>query len=176
MWCNTKKTYGSVAKIFHWLMAALILFLLGLGWFMTGAPALRLHQLFGLLALFLFFLRWSWKLCNPRPRLPATVSRLKANLAKTVQIFLYIGMCVMPFSGWAMSTAFGWGPHLGHLRLTLLFLGAHPSYGNFFQILHQTLAWILMGLISVHVLGVLQHRWIDKNWCVLRRMLPNFKK
>lgn len=74
---NTKESFGLVAICLHWLMAFLIIGLLILGLYMVELPIslqkLKLygwHKEYGLLVLFLFFLRLSWRILNTTPELP----------------------------------------------------------------------------------------------------------
>ena len=67
--------YGLISIIIHWLSALLILFLFGLGIYMTGlgyyddwyhkGPAL--HISLGLIVLLLMLVRVTWRILNPTP-------------------------------------------------------------------------------------------------------------
>ncbi len=96
---NTPKQYGSITKIFHWTIALLIIGMLCLGFFMSG-PIVNVHKLVGLLILVLVAARLIWKLFNPQPTLPETVSHLEKIAARSVQGLLYLCMFGMPLSGW----------------------------------------------------------------------------
>ena len=82
MWGNSRVRYGAVAMALHWLLAALILFMLALGLFMTSLedtdprtfPLFQLHKSIGLTILMLSFVRLGWRLANPAPALPTAMS------------------------------------------------------------------------------------------------------
>ena len=173
---NSSERYGSVAKFFHWLIALLIFTMLFLGYLMQGLAVVNVHQIIGLTILTLVACRLIWKLFNPYPQLPPTVSKIEKIGAKTAQAGLYICMFGMPLSGWTLSTAFGTIPHIGNIMLPAPWIGNNQALGHFFQSIHNTLAIVLMALIFMHVMGALKHQFIDKDPTVLKSMLPSFKK
>src|SRR5258706_16472749 len=75
---NTGTAWGSVAKLFHWLGALLIFFLIAHGWWVTHlAPRAGrleqygLHATVGYYLLLLIALRLVWRLAHPGPAPPA---------------------------------------------------------------------------------------------------------
>lgn len=172
---NTLQNYGSLSKFFHWTIALLIIFMLFLGFLMVGQKILTLHQLTGLTILTLATFRLIWILSNPHPRLPPDVTRFDKVLARSVQGLLYVCMFGMPLSGWAMSTAFGFNPHIGNFYLPMPGIPNDQSLGLIIKNIHNTMALVLIGLIALHIAGALKHYFIDKDG-VLESMLPRFKK
>ncbi len=169
---NTGAYYGSLSKFFHWIIAFLILCMLPLGYLMSGHTLMTVHKLTGLFILTLAALRLIWILLNPHPRLPATVSRLEKIAARAVEGLLYLCMFGMPLSGWAMSTAFGYFPMIGGVALPMPFVPVDHDFAMTFENIHGTLALILIGLISLHILGALKHYFFDKDQ-VVQNMLPS---
>jgi cytochrome b561 len=166
---NTKEQYGSINKFFHWTMAFLIITMLCVGFFMSG-PIVNIHKLTGLLILTLVALRLIWKLLNPVPELPETISRFEKILARSAEGFLYLCMFAMPLSGWAMATSFGYSPHLGSFYFPMPGISVDKTNAYFFKSIHDTLAWVFIGFISLHILGALKHLIIDKDSRVLKSM------
>jgi cytochrome b561 len=79
---NTSTTYGSIAKFFHWTIAAIVILMLCFGPFMDDitskairSPVITFHKLTGLAILLLVVLRLLWTLYNPKPQLPINASR-----------------------------------------------------------------------------------------------------
>ena len=175
MLTNTREIYGSISKFFHWLIALLIITMLFLGFLMIGQKAVNLHQLTGLTILALAAFRLIWSIFNQHPRLPNTVSTLEKIAARGVQGLLYLCMFGIPLSGWAMSTAFGFAPHIANMNLSMPGIPIDQQLGSFLETVHNTLAFVLIALISLHILGALKHQLIDKDSQVLRSMLPSFK-
>src|SRR5881396_4383322 len=74
---NTADSWGAPAKLFHWLMAALIIAQIALGvmaasWRVSPAKIELFfwHKSTGMLILALVALRLLWRLANPTPLLP----------------------------------------------------------------------------------------------------------
>ena len=74
--------YGPTAKVFHWVIVALLIVQLPLGWLMPGvrrgmAPgtAMSLHISIGMTVLVLIVLRFVWRLTHPVAPLAAARCR-----------------------------------------------------------------------------------------------------
>lgn len=171
---NSDTTYGSVAKFFHWLIALLIIIMLFVGYFMGdwGVMAVYdLHKMTGLFILLLVILRIIWVLRNPRPSLPLSVTRFERIASRIVQGLLYLSLLIMPLSGWAMSTAFGYFPHLGPWVFPMPFIPIDQSLASVFAEIHEITAYFLIAFICLHALGAFKHHFVDKDE-VLNNMLP----
>ena len=88
--------WGAVTRLLHWGMAALILFQLGLGIWMTRAPDLlarfawtQTHKSWGTVIFALALLRLGWRLANPTPPLPATMPAWQRRAARASHAALY---------------------------------------------------------------------------------------
>jgi cytochrome b561 len=81
---------------------------------------------------------------------------------------MYLVLFVMPLSGIAMSQA---GGHpisvFGWLTLPEM-IGKNPEIGKIAAIIHQTTAWILIALISVHILAAFYHQFCRKDYLLTR--------
>ena len=177
IWRNTEGQYGAVAKGFHWTIAILIITILAIGLIMVdmdkgpGKFALfRWHKSLGITVLGLAALRVLWRFSNIQPLKMVSHAAWEKFLAGVTHFLLYFCMFAMPLSGWLMSSAKGikvsaWGLVLPDL------IGVNKPLGNLFNDFHVTTAWILMGLIGLHVAGALKHHVIDRD-DTLRRMLP----
>src|SRR6266446_1909482 len=101
---NTADSWGAPAKLFHWLMAALILAQIALGvmaasWRVSPAK-LELffwHKSTGMLIL---ALRLLWRLANPAPELPAGMAAWERTAARLGDVLLYVLMVALPVTGW----------------------------------------------------------------------------
>ncbi|WP_448657338.1 cytochrome b [Sphingomonas sp. CJ99] len=172
---ESSRRYSRVAQAFHWAIAAAILVNLPLGLFsdalapVTG-PVMPLHKSIGLTVLALSVARLGWRIANPAPPLPATVSAAERRLAGAVHAFLYALMILVPLSGYAMSSAgnrpldwFGLFPvpKLPVVRDTPLYDVAHEG--------HELLGLALGALAIGHILAALRHQWLLKDG-MLKRM------
>lgn len=175
---NTPDSYGSVAKAFHWAVAALVLGLLGVGLWMTDLPKdpfrLRvygLHKSFGMLVLMLVLARLAWRFTNPVPRLPEGLPRLAVWGARAGHFALYACMFAMPLSGWLMSSAAGYPVAFFSAFTWPDLIAANPEWRPVFRAAHEWIAYALMGLIAAHVGAALWHHFARRD-NVLKRMLP----
>ena len=75
---NTKKSWGSVSRAFHWVLGILIIGMLGYGYWMNHFAARpdrffhrSVHADIGYVVLLMLVLRIVWRIFNPSPPLPA---------------------------------------------------------------------------------------------------------
>ena len=188
MWGNSTYRYGAVAMTLHWLLAAMILFMLGLGPFMTSLdeadprtfPLFQLHKSIGLTILMLSLARLGWRLTNPVPALPSGMSVPERFAARAVHVLFYVLMIAIPLIGWAtVSSAalavptmwfglFEW-PHIPFLA-DLPRADKRVIEGPL-AVTHAVLAFSMLALVVLHVAAALKHQFRDRD-DVLKRMLP----
>jgi len=180
---NTTERWGSVAKTFHWVIVGLIItqFVLAtraenlpLG--MAKLVTLARHKSFGITILVLAVLRLLWRLYNRHhsPPLPPDLKPWERGLAHLSHHGLYFLLFAMPLTGWAMSSAKNY-PVSWFNQVTLPnFVAPDESLFNVLVATHSVLAWSLVALAGLHVVGAMQHHFIRKD-AVLRRMLPFVK-
>jgi cytochrome b561 len=169
---NSLNTYGSIAKILHWTIGILIIFMLFLGYLMKGLTLLNYHKLVGLVILALVVLRVLWRLSNKQPTLPASMPFYEKFMANLVHYLIYICILAIPLSGWAMATSANWLPHIGSVSFAMPFIPISTAVNNIALLIHNTLVKVIIGLLFLHILGALRHHFIIKD-NILRRMLPN---
>lgn len=175
---NSKTTYGSVAKFLHWLIFILIIAMLTIGFLMDGiqdkalkGQIINLHKLTGILILILMVLRVTWALTNPKPMLPMGTPRWQKWAERVVHFLIYAVLIVMPIAGWVMSVAAGYLPHLFGFKFALPVVPLDKKLSDQAYDVHSYLAYVLIALISIHVLAALYH-YIVKKDDVLQRMMP----
>lgn len=170
--------YALIAITLHWVMAALLLFMIWLGWNMDDHEArYQLHKSVGILLLFLTVVRVIWRAMNPPPPLPEEMPAHEKLASHLVHMAFYGLMIVLPLAGWLLvstskfkvpTVLFGtisW-PHLpapDFLRGDL----AHAILEN----IHSKGAWVLIILLGLHVAGAVKHE-IGGEEGVLKKMLP----
>jgi cytochrome b561 len=180
-----------VAIVLHWLIAAAILVMLGFGFYLARMPQsdprlfplVQLHKSIGLTILVLSLVRLVWRLINPVPPLPATLSPAMKFAARTTHVLLYVLIITISLSGWAYVSAsplgfptrwfglFRW-PHLPFLA-TLPRVEKLHIVGGLFS-LHAWLALATALLLGLHIGAALMHHFLLRD-DVLRRMLPRTK-
>ncbi len=131
----------------------------------------ELHKSIGVLVLILVGLRIFNRIIKGTPALPNSLSVIEKNLAHLVHFALYALMIVVPLSGYLMSNSYGYPVHFFGIEMPML-TSKEIDQGKFFSEVHESSAFIMLGLITLHILGALKHRFFDKPESdVLKRML-----
>ena len=178
--------WGWVSRALHWTMAALILFQLGFGLYMTQlVPDLlrrftltQTHKSWGTVIFALALVRVAWRLANrTRPPLPAAMPRWQVRAARASHALLYLFMFVMPLSGWILASA---SPVQDLLGMQNLVFGRLPLPDPFVpgvesieaaaQRVHASAAIGLALVLALHAGAALKHQFVDRD-ALLARML-----
>lgn len=153
------ESYDRVARILHWLVAALVLVQFATGWswgfFERGTEGrfylFRVHLFCGYAVLALALIRIGWRATHKAPPLPDGMSRPLAIAAHATHGLLYLAILVQPILGAVTTTALG--KQLGTGRV------------------HVVLAFVIAGLVALHVAAALWHQLVRRDGLMLR-MLP----
>lgn len=162
---NTTSSYGSVAKFFHWLIFVLLVGMLIYGFLLDDFSkevkplTYNIHKLIGLTILVLMVLRLGWRLINPKPTLIRDMPEWQRRVERLVHQLMYLFIIAMPIAGWVGSSAAGHPPHLGEYSLGLP-IEKSETVDNVAFWFHNNIAWVIIGLITVHVLAAIYHQWI----------------
>jgi cytochrome b561 len=172
-----RKSYGGIAKIFHWLIFLLLAAQYAVGSIMPHIGRKTLnegwvnwHLSIGAAILFVILLRLIWRLLFP-VTLSAAMPRWESALAYATHLILYALVLVMTLLGWAAANARGWDVKLfGVVTLPALAPNG-SSWGHEAGDIHNVLVYVLLGFIILHVAGALYHHYILRDR-MLQRMLP----
>jgi cytochrome b561 len=179
MFKSNVSRYTAVAIALHWAIATLIIFMIWLGWNMEdNETRYQLHKSIGITILLLTVARVLWRMLNPPPALPAEMKPLEKKASHYVHVGLYALMILMPLLGWALvsSSKFqvptvlfgtvGWPnlPFLSGLR-------GNELAQTILETMHSKGAWVIIGLLVLHVGGALKHEFSAEEG-VLKRMIP----
>ena len=173
---NDANTWGLVARLFHWLSALAILFLVGYGFWMTHLVerAGRLghyqtHSLIGWYVLLLIALRLVWRAGNPVPGLPADLPGWERATARAAHWALYALMLLVSISGWMVADTFR-QPIEGTLfgAIPVPHLVTSRAYRDVFEGTHMILSYALLALVAVHAASALRHHLGRRNRVLLR--------
>ena len=175
---NTAQKYGSVTKYLHWIITLAIVTQLFLVWsreFITNKSLsiefILLHKSLGMVILMLVILFLCWHLMNRKPAYPVKMARWEKIAAHSIQGVMMLLLLAMPITGWMMATAASKNVNLfGMGIIPMPGIPVSSSLAGFVKDLHETLAWVLVGAIVIHIGAALKHHFIDKN-DVLRKML-----
>lgn len=167
--------YSFIAIILHWMMAALLLFMIWLGWNMEGHEArFQFHKSIGITLLILTVARVLWRVFNKPPPLPADVRARDKLLSELVQFGFYALMILIPLGGWAMVSSSPFQvPTVLYEAISWPDLPLPRSEGLYrtTSFLHENGAKLLLVLLALHVAGALKHEISDESG-VLKRMVP----
>jgi cytochrome b561 len=167
--------YAWPAVALHWVMALLVLGMLGLGLYMgtlsegpERSSLIALHKSIGLTLALLLLLRIAWRASHPAPAYPAVMPAWQQRLARANAVALYVFLALQPLSGYLSSSFSGYKtrwfgiplPHWGWESLPL-----NAVFNSF----HVASSRVLMILISLHLAGVAYHAVVRRDG-VVRRM------
>ncbi|WP_206431217.1 cytochrome b/b6 domain-containing protein [Sphingomonas sp. ABOLE] len=175
--------YPLPMRMLHWMRAALLLGLVALGWTMTSLPdslpakfawMYPLHKELGVLAFVAGSIAPAIRLRSALPPPPAGLSKAERTLSAIVHHALLALAMLVPLMGYAMSSSFAQSDGIPFFGLDLPEL--LPKNDRAFAVFawaHKTLAYALLALVALHVLGVIKHRFLDRgrDTNVLPRML-----
>ena len=164
------KTYAFGSKLFHWLVALIVLIMLSGSFFLGDLPetikptAIMIHKSLGLTVLCLMILRVCWIIHSGKPALPPTVPLWERYFSHIVQYSLYCFLFLMPLCGWVMSVAAAKPPsYFGLFKVPLPWITPNKPLAQWMFSAHQTIAWIIIALLCLHIAGALKHYFMDKD-------------
>lgn len=173
-----KQHQERVTRAIHWSVAALVIFLLALGFYMTNTESFGyypLHKSLGVIALMAVIARLYWRIKHPwSSSMKGTGKEKTVKIAHTALIVLLV---LMPITGMCLSGFGGYGVKLFGLELIA---SNYDEAGNavpfnafladFGYAAHEIVGYVLSALIVLHVLAALKHHLIEKD-NTLTRML-----
>lgn len=183
-----RERYSAVAVVIHWWSALFILANLVLGHLMEWLPVsarpvlMPLHAWIGVSVLLLTLSRIGARFAKPPPPDAFAYRQWERWLARAVQLCLYLSMLVLPILGYCILSANPpnplrqlsfWG--IGHIPWLDMLSSMERTRQ---KTLHDELidwhafgAWLLVGLLALHIAGVLKHRFLDGRGILYRMLL-----
>ena len=171
---NNKSKYGLLSKLFHWLTAAVLIIQVPLGFYLvdldfdqTRIDIENYHILFGLIIFYVTLIRLIFKLLTPTPDFKGNTFPGQKFIAKLNHLLLYLTLLTVTSSGILKKLFNG-------ESLVIFFKKINLAY-NFdlseqFYSIHVLANYMLIGLIILHILAVLFHKFLLKE-NILRRIL-----
>lgn len=170
-------SYGTTAKVFHWLIVVLLMVQYPVGWLMPDihpgtrpGDAMMFHVSFGIIILALIVMRFFWRTTHPvapESSLPAW-QRLTSE---AVHWLLYALVLATTLSGWLLASQRGWSISFFFLvSLPMLTSQNSPIAGSIGE-WHAAIEWALLVAIGVHVAAAMAHMYIYRDE-IVQRMLP----
>jgi cytochrome b561 len=172
-------SYDRVAQAVHWLVAALAVTVIWLGWGIAWAPRntprrdlfVLIHESVGLtiLAAMVFRAWWRWR--HPPPPLPPTLARHEAALAHLTHLTLYVLLLVMPVAGYLNIAAAGHAVNFFGIVPMPPLLPENARLSQAAIAIHLAGQYPLYFFVALHIAGALFHGFVRRDG-VVERMLP----
>jgi superoxide oxidase len=174
---ESRRRFDIVTIGLHWATVTLIAGLFGSAWLLLAsdrehaAILLTVHRSLGVVTWAVAIVRLGWRLSYAYlPPFPQNMPKVQRRLAKTSEYGLYALLLLQPLTGLAQSLTRGRHFMLFAWQVPKVMAGDKPLTMLFHQI-HTLSAWVLLGLIGLHILAALFHRFVLRDE-VLQSMLP----
>ena len=172
--------YSRVAVWLHWIIAALVVVNLLLGFFREDferpvrAVLMGWHKSIGFTVIALTLARILWRLTHRPPAFDAAMKGWEVGLARLVHGLFYVLLLAIPLSGWLIvstgerinPTSFYWLFDIDPLPVT-----PGEALHEFAEEVHKLLGYAMLGLIALHVGGAIKHH-LDGHGHLIGRMAP----
>ncbi|HEX8126514.1 MAG TPA: cytochrome b [Allosphingosinicella sp.] len=172
--------YSRAAVWLHWILAALIVVNLLLGFFHeefarpVRSTMMGWHKSLGLTVIALTLVRILWRLTHRPPPFDPAMKGWEVAVARLVHGLFYLLLLAIPLSGWLLvssgqkvnPTNFYWLFKIGPLPVT-------PGEGlhEFAEEAHELLGYAMLVLLLLHVGGAIKHH-LDGHRHLIGRMVP----
>lgn len=176
---NSSQSWGLVARLLHWLVAAMIVGQLITGWLAenttdrdAGLILLRNHFQFGVILTGFIVMRVLWRLSNRSPQPPQGEPLWRERAAQVVHGLIYIVLIILPVAGYIVMV---------HMKVDMTVFGLFSVPTLFTPpvederlwagawYVHYFAGWTLAGLIGLHVAAALFHQFVLRDG-LIRRM------
>lgn len=172
------RRFDAVTIALHWTTVVLIVGMFASGFSIGLASShaqeerfLYVHRSLGVLTWLTAFARIGWRLGYARlPAFPPAMPRFQQSLARISEYGLYALLLTQPLTGLAQSLTRG-RPFPVLAWQAPAIMAKDKGLTHVFHQIHETSAWLLLGLIGLHILAALFHRLVIKDE-VLQSMLP----
>jgi cytochrome b561 len=195
---SAAQSWDPVAKLLHWLILAMIVVEVPVGYLMTSlyGPGLKhedvrpvaqlmgqIHHTNGFFILFLVAVRLAWRSTHAAPAWPTGMAVAQQRSARLTQGLLYLLLLALPLSGWSALSVLADSAAFGKTQIWFFasddlvprLLAARPwnapdGYG-FYAKFHR---WFIYGgaaLLVAHIAAALWHHFVRRDG-VLGGMWP----
>jgi cytochrome b561 len=163
-------------RILHWLMAVMVLTMLGIGVAMVASLGdyhrlVSIHRPLGIAILILVVIRFVNRQFSTLPPFPASMSSRERSIAHASEVLLYSLLFVLPLIGWGMLSAARFPIVLyGPLHLPPILPHSVTLYA-FLRRTHTVLAYLLFLAFIAHFGAILFHTLVVRDGLFSRMAL-----
>ncbi|MGA7622548.1 MAG: cytochrome b/b6 domain-containing protein [Candidatus Acidiferrales bacterium] len=160
--------FPALMRILHWLMAAMVLTMLGIGVAMVASLGdyhhlVSIHRPLGIAILILVVIRWVNRQFSTLPPFPPTMSSQERSVAHASEVLLYTLLFVLPLVGWGMLSAARYPIVLGGSLHLFPILPHSVMLYAFLRRTHTVLAYLLFLAFIAHFGAVLFHTLVVRD-------------
>ena len=170
--------YSRGAIWFHWIIAALVVANLLIGFFHEDFDKaartwmMFFHKSFGLTVLALSLGRLIWRLRHRPPAFDPVLRAWERSLARATQWLFYALMIAIPLTGWLLVSSAGRATsYFGLFEIGALPVAQGDAAKDGWESVHKNLGIAMITLIALHVAGALKHHF-EGHKHLIGRMAP----
>lgn len=176
-WRDSKSSYGWISILLHWLSGLAVIALWLTGDLVQGASyeeSVRLRILHVSIALAVYpliIIRIVWRLLKGHPRISGR-SRFAHISAKIVHHLMFLALLVMVVSGPLVILGAGQAFYLFGVKFVLNPSESMQGLSVVARYIHGVFAYLLGGLLLVHVSAAFKHMMFDEDDAFIRILFP----
>ncbi len=162
----TAMRYSRVAMWFHWIIAALIVLNLLLGFFRgefdrpVASVMMTVHKATGFTILALSVARLAWRIGNRPPAFESVLARWEVALARLTHAAFYALMIIIPLTGWLLSSSNGRSTSFFWLfDIPPLPVSRSEDSHELWEQMHGLLGYAITALLALHIAGAAKHHF-----------------
>jgi cytochrome b561 len=167
--------YTPIARFLHWLIAALVLLMIPLGFVIAyewGGPAQQflynLHKSIGATLIPLVVIRLLYRLTHPAPPLPRDIPAIQRFAAHATHSALYVLILVQPIVGYIMTSAYPAPvPFFGLFNLPAIWPSDRPL-SEALSLVHRNIGILIAIVATMHIGAALHHHFVRKDRLLMR--------
>ena len=176
--------YSPVARGLHWSVAVLVLVTAPIGlimadrgardiWDATTNNLYSMHKLIGLTILALMIARLAYRVSHGAPPPEPTLTPVEKGVSTVVHWAIYLMLFAVPIGGY-LGISYYPALDIFGVKVPGLVTPNEDTAKAVFK-LHGLGAFVLLGLVALHIGAALMHGFVKKDG-VLGRMIPGMKR
>ena len=165
---NSFGKYGLLAKLFHWITFVILILQIPFGFYLVGLEFSdrridleNIHILIGIIVFYITLFRLIWKFLNSSPTDGKSFFKGQVIIAKVNHFLLYLSIFTITISG--ILKKLYMGEKLNFLFFKYGFKNDNFVLADTFYEVHIYANYLLIALITLHVLAVIVHHYIFKD-------------